>query len=67
MYYNNATSTYTLIGTVNGNGYDCRTDMTNTFEGSDNALWNKVSAHMDWIEENMERFGQKVCKANNIY
>jgi hypothetical protein len=66
MYYNNATSTYTLIGTVNGNGYDCRTDTTSFYEGSVDAVWNKVSAHMVWIEENMKRLGQKVCKANNV-
>ena len=62
MYFNDTTSTYSIIGTVNGNGYDCRTDTVTTFEGSDNGLWNNVSAHMDWIQETMEKLGQKVCK-----
>ena len=52
---------YTLIGTVNGNGYDCRTHGTTLFEMSDNGLWNKVSAHMEWIKETAEDLGENIC------
>ena len=61
MYFNNASDTFTIIGTVNGNGYDCRTDEVYTFEGSENGLWNKVSAHMVWIQNTMEDLEEKVC------
>jgi len=65
MYYNNATSRYVLIGTVQGGGYDCRYDTVATFEGSDNGVWNKVSAHMEWIRDTMEGLGEKICKAGS--
>jgi len=64
MYQNKVSARYVLIGTVQGHGYDCRTDQVNLFEGSDNGLWNKVSAHMDWIQDTMQRFGENVCKAD---
>ena len=66
MYYNNASSTFTIIGTVNGNGYDCRTDEVYWFEGSNNGLWNKVSAHMDWIQKTMEKWEQQVCHDDSL-
>ena len=65
MYYNKTTSRYVLIGTVIGNGYDCTRDFVSTYEGSTNGLWNKVSAHMKWIQETMEGLGEKICKASS--
>ena len=62
MYYNNASRAFTIIGTVNGNGYDCRENQVYEFEGSRNGLWNKVSFHMRWIQKTMERYGERVCK-----
>ena len=62
MYYNIASAAFTIIGTANGNGYDCRTIQVNTFEGSRNGLWNKVSAQMDWIQKTMESYGERVRK-----
>ena len=61
MYFDRHTSTYTLIGTVNGGGYDCRTDEVTEIEGEDNGMWNKVSAHVDWIKERMEEMNEKDC------
>ena len=53
MHYSSTTHKYSLIGTVQGVGYDCRKDEVNEFEGSDNGLWNKVSFHVDWIKRTM--------------
>jgi len=63
MYLDSSSGRYVLIGTVQGGGYDCRTDAISEFEGSDNGVWNKVSAHMEWIQQTMGRLGQRVCKA----
>ena len=65
MYYNKTTSRYVLIGTVKGHGYSCKTDKVREYEGSTNGLWNKVSAHMEWIQETMEGLGEKICKASS--
>jgi len=65
MYYNKTTFRYVLIGTVHGGGYDCRYDTVSNFEGSDNGLWNKVSAHMEWIKDTMEELGETICKAGS--
>jgi hypothetical protein len=65
MHFNNASAAFTLIGTVNGKGYDCRTDKVDKIEGSTNGLWNQVSFHMEWIQNTMEDMGEKVCKDNN--
>ena len=62
MYYNKASAAFTIIGTVNGNCYYCRTNQVNTFEGSRNGLWNKVSAHIGWIQDTMDYYGERVCK-----
>ena len=53
MHYSNLTRKYSLIGTVQGIGYDCSTDKVRKFEGSDNGVWNKVSFHVDWIKRTM--------------
>jgi len=66
MFHNKAQAKYILIGTVQGHGYDCRTDTVDKFEGSDNGVWNKVTAHMEWITETMEQLGEKVCKAAKV-
>ena len=63
MYLNTSVSRYTLIGTVNGQGYDCRTDTRTFFEERDDGMWNKVSEHMEWIEKTMREFEQPICKA----
>ena len=65
MYYNETTSRYVLIGTVQGHVYDCRMDRVAKFEGSDNGVWNKVSAHMEWIKDTMEGLGETICKADS--
>ena len=62
MFYNETTSRYVLIGTVFGQGYDCRKNYVNKFEGTTDGIWNKVSAHMEWIQRAMEELGEKVCK-----
>jgi len=64
MYHNVSTSSYVLIGTVNGGGYDCRTDSEGSFEGSNNGVWNKVSAHMEWILKKMKELGENACMPN---
>ena len=61
MYFNRTRRSFVLIGTVNGGGYDCRTDQVSTFEGSRNGVWNKVSAHMDWIKITMNELGETIC------
>ena len=63
MFYDEGSARFVLIGTVQGGGYDCRRDKVNSFEGSTNGVWNKVSAHMEWIQETMESLGEHVCKA----
>jgi len=62
MFYNKTTSKYVLIGTVSGEGYDCRTDTTSYFERTTDGIWNKVSAHMEWIKKKMDELGETVCK-----
>ena len=61
MYINKTTRSYVLIGTLKGGGYDCETDRLNTFDGSNNGLWCKVSTHMSWIKSTMDSLGEKVC------
>ena len=50
-----------LIGTVNGGGYDCRTDRKTEIDGSDNGVWNKVSYHVDWIKKTAQELGETLC------
>ena len=63
MYLNETTSSYILIGTVRGNGFDCRTARVVLFEGQTDGMWNKVQAHMEWIVENMRELGEMICRA----
>jgi len=60
MFYNETASKYVLIGTVQGSGYNCQTGKVSEFAGG-LGVWNKVSAHMDWIEETMNALGEKLC------
>ena len=62
MYNNRTTNKWTLIGTVSGDGYDCRTDRVSTVEGSNNGLWNKVASHMKWVEKTMANLGEPLCR-----
>ena len=62
MYQNPSTHRWTLIGTVQGAGYNCRKDSMGMFEGSTNGVWNKVTAHMKWIRKTMEGLGETVCQ-----
>ena len=50
-----------IIGTLQGSGYDCRTDSVLKFEGSKNGLWNQVSVWVDWIKKEMGKMGEKGC------
>ena len=48
-------------GTVNGGGYDCKKDKSNSFEGSYNGIWNKVSHHVEWIKTTALELGDSFC------
>ena len=61
MYYNPSKRSYELIGTVQGSGYDCRTNTVATFENSEDGLWNKVSHWVDWIKGEMQKLGEESC------
>ena len=61
MFFNKTTKSFVLIGTVQGGGYNCGHDTVGTFEESTNGVWNKVSAHMDWIKRTLDELGEKVC------
>ena len=50
-----------LIGTLQGSGYDCRSDRVVPFLGSTNGLWNQVSVWVDWIKKEMGKLGEKGC------
>ena len=63
MYLNECSSRYVLIGTVFGFGYDCTTGKVREFEDERDGIWNKVSAHMEWIEDNMRQLGQQICRS----
>ena len=65
MHFNKTSSRYVLIGTVQGSGYDCNTNTVHKFEGSTNGVWNKVSAHMKWIQGTMEELGEETCRITN--
>ena len=65
MYFHRPTSRFVLIGTVQGNGFDCVDGTVTEFEGSPNGVWNKVSAHMEWIRKTMEDLGETGCGIKN--
>ena len=64
MNFNPSSKAFTIIGTLYGGGYNCKTDHVEQFEGYSVGVWNKVSSHMDWIRETVEEFGEKACKDN---
>jgi len=47
MHQDPTTKRWTIIGTVYGGGYDCRTGNGAYRKG----YWNKVTAHLDWIKD----------------
>ena len=59
MHLSVATKRYTLIGTVFGGGYNCITDKVDRFEGSDDGIWNMVSAHVGWINKIISELNTK--------
>merc|ERR1712108_85950 len=48
------TERWVIIGTVYGGGYNCKTGKTSKFEGEEVGIWNKVSAHTEWILDQLE-------------
>merc|ERR1711874_545064 len=48
------TERWGIIGTVYGGGYNCKTGKTSKFEGEEVGIWNKVSAHTEWILDQLE-------------
>jgi len=50
LVYKEYSGRWTIIGTVNGQGYDCRTGKFNGVKGY--GYWNKVTDFLDWIKEN---------------
>jgi len=46
MHQDPTTKRWTIIGTVVGRGYNCKTGNT-----SGEGKWNKVTAHLDWIKD----------------
>ena len=66
MFYHRPTSRYVLIGTLSGGGYFCKLDKVFDFPVDDfktafDGIWNKVSAHMEWIQKKMDELGEKGC------
>ena len=55
-----------MVGTIKGNGCDCRTDNVTEFEWSTNGVCNKVSARMEWIKETMEKSGKNTVEQTTI-
>ena len=62
MYLNESTNKYVLIGTVQGGGYDCRDGTLSNWQGQTDGIWNKVTEHMEWREENMRKLEETICK-----
>ena len=61
MYFNRSSHRWTIIGTLEGGGYNCATDRVEERAGRKLGFWNKVSAHMPWIQKTMEDLGETVC------
>ena len=61
MYFNPYKNAFVLIGTVQGRGYDCRTDKINKIEGSTDGFWNQVSQWVPWIRALMSQHGEIQC------
>ena len=61
MYFDPQTATYEVIGTVQGIGYDCRTDNVSKFEDSTDGIWNKVSFWVNWIRGKLAEYDEPSC------
>jgi len=57
MYHNLTTNKWTLIGTLYGGGYSCRTGNVD----KDGGIWNNVMTYLNWIKENLEDLEQPIC------
>ena len=65
MLKNKTTGRWSLIGTLFGSGYICQTDQVEKVNGLEHGVWNKVSAHMDWVRKEMKTLGEPVCLNEN--
>ena len=52
-----------ILGTVQGHGYNCKTDKVGLFKGSNNGIWNKISYWTPWILDLMEELDETYCNA----
>merc|ERR1719315_313692 len=59
LHQDPTTLRWTIIGTVYGGGYDCRTGNGATGKG----WWNKVTAHLDWINSVLDEDSSTVVCA----
>jgi len=69
MYYNKARGSYEIIGTLVGGGYSCgflSPGKVDSFEGSQNGIWNKISSWIGWIKVEMNRYQEEQCKIREI-
>ena len=63
MYFNKWTSSYMIIGTLVGGGYNCKKDTVKKIEGSFNGIWIKVTNFVQWLKEQMTTMEEDVCQA----
>merc|ERR1719369_1576264 len=56
LHQDPASKRWTIIGTVYGSGYNCETGKTNG-----PGLWNKVTAHIHWINRVLTSDGGVSC------
>ena len=47
---------WVIIGTVRGGGYSCNTGKVATHVYGGMGLWNKVTAHLDWIKKQIQKY-----------
>merc|ERR1719187_2917408 len=63
MHQDPTTNRWTIIGTVYGGGYDCRTGNGANSKG----YWNKVTAHLDWIKDILAQDSEtSACASNSV-
>jgi len=64
MHQDPTTKRWTIIGTVRGGGYDCR---SGTWNHNRKGGWNKVTAHLDWIKDILaEDSATATCASNSV-
>ena len=61
MHQDPTTNRWTIIGTVYGGGYDCRTGNGANRKGK----WNTVTAHLDWINGILAQDSETSACASN--